>query len=126
VSPSTLWGDGDTGITVALSTYSGHIVVGDPPFGRWALLLFAAVATVDGSRRQCSRPGCADRAVAMLTYDYGRSRVWLDHLPAERDPHAYDLCVRHAETLSVPLGWKLSDNRAPAFCRLEPTGTEQY
>jgi hypothetical protein len=46
-----------------------------------------------------------------LTYHYGRSQVWLDHLSAERDPHAYDLCERHAARLSVPAGWALDDRR---------------
>jgi len=46
-----------------------------------------------------------------LTYHYGRSQVWLDHLSNERDPHAYDLCERHAQRLSVPSGWSLEDRR---------------
>jgi len=37
--------------------------------------------------------------------------VWLDELAAERDPHCYDLCLRHAERLSVPNGWRLEDRR---------------
>jgi Protein of unknown function (DUF3499) len=78
------------------------------------------------SRRQCSRSGCAERAVVSLTYEYGRSCAWLDQLPAERDPHAYDLCRRHAAALSVPLGWRLSDRRDTPFCRLESTGTEPF
>jgi hypothetical protein len=61
--------------------------------------------------RQCSRTGCAERAAVTLTYHYGRSQVWLDDLTAERDPHAYDLCDRHAERLSVPAGWYLDDRR---------------
>lgn len=61
--------------------------------------------------RQCSRPGCAERAVVTLSYDYGRSQVWLDELVAERDPHSYDLCHRHATRQSVPLGWGLTDRR---------------
>ena len=61
--------------------------------------------------RQCSRTGCAERAAVTLTYHYGRSQVWLDDLAAERDPHAYDLCDRHAERLSVPAGWYLDDRR---------------
>jgi hypothetical protein len=61
--------------------------------------------------RQCSRTGCAERAAVTLTYHYGRSQVWLDDLTAERDPHAYDLCDRHAERLSVPTGWYLDDRR---------------
>ena len=67
-----------------------------------------------GSHRQCSRPTCSDVAVVTLTYEYRRSQVWLDHLSAERDPHAYDLCRRHADDLSVPLGWHLTDRRAAA------------
>jgi Protein of unknown function (DUF3499) len=49
-----------------------------------------------------------------LTYEYARSQVWLDELTPERDPHGYDLCERHAERLSVPLGWHLRDRRRPA------------
>ena len=78
------------------------------------------------SRRQCSRSGCAERAVVSLTYEYAESRAWLDELPAEREPHGYDLCRRHAAALSVPLGWKLSDRRDSPFCRLESTGTEPF
>ncbi len=62
--------------------------------------------------RLCSRTGCSERATVTLTYHYGRSLVWLDHLSDERDPHAYDLCERHARRLSVPSGWSLDDRRA--------------
>ena len=34
-----------------------------------------------------------------------------DCLAAERDPHNYDLCERHAGRLSVPNGWQLDDRR---------------
>jgi hypothetical protein len=61
--------------------------------------------------RQCSRTGCSERAEVTLTYHYGRSQVWLDDLLPERDPHAYDLCERHATRLSVPEGWYLDDRR---------------
>lgn len=61
---------------------------------------------MSGPIRQCSRPDCAEVAVVTLTYEYGRSQVWLDDLLAERDPHAYDMCRRHAARLSVPLGWR--------------------
>lgn len=50
-----------------------------------------------------------------LTYRYQRSQVWLDDLHHERDPHAYDLCPRHAARLSVPLGWHLLDRRPAAL-----------
>jgi hypothetical protein len=61
--------------------------------------------------RQCARTGCSEQAEVTLTYHYGRSQVWLDDLLPERDPHAYDLCERHATRLSVPAGWYLDDRR---------------
>ncbi|MEN9823546.1 MAG: DUF3499 family protein [Ilumatobacteraceae bacterium] len=62
-------------------------------------------------RRQCSRTGCAEEAIATLSYQYARSIVWVDELAAERDPHNYDLCQRHTARLSVPNGWRLEDRR---------------
>jgi hypothetical protein len=61
--------------------------------------------------RHCSRTGCAEAAVATLTYQYARSVAWLDDLTDERDPHAYDLCQRHGARVSVPNGWRLEDRR---------------
>lgn len=46
-----------------------------------------------------------------LTYQYAQSQVWLDDLSAERDPHAYDLCERHANRLTAPQGWQVRDRR---------------
>jgi hypothetical protein len=46
-----------------------------------------------------------------LTYRYAHAQVWLDDLVAERDPHAYDLCDRHAERLTAPRGWQVRDRR---------------
>jgi hypothetical protein len=70
------------------------------------------ISTVFSMSRQCSRTGCAAPAHATLTYQYGRSIVWLDDLAPDRDPHSYDLCARHAARLSVPNGWRLEDRRA--------------
>ncbi len=69
------------------------------------------LATVTAVTRQCSRTGCASSAVATLAYQYGQAIVWIDELTAERDPHSYDLCARHAGRLSVPNGWQLDDRR---------------
>jgi Protein of unknown function (DUF3499) len=65
-------------------------------------------------RRQCCRPACAEPAVATVTYHYGEQAAWLDPLSPERDPHAYDMCARHAERLRPPLGWALDDRRVHA------------
>ena len=70
---------------------------------------------VPGTRRQCSRPACAEPAAVTLTYEYGRSQVWLDDLTAERDPHAYDLCRRHAGALVRPA--RLAPRRPPPVGR---------
>jgi len=59
--------------------------------------------------RQCSRPGCAELATVTLTYQYASAVAWLEDLHAERDPHNYDLCQRHAAHQSVPHGWRLED-----------------
>jgi len=67
--------------------------------------------TVGRVNRQCSRPGCAEPSSVTLTYQYARGAAWLDELTAEREPHAYDLCDRHAGRLSVPHGWRLEDRR---------------
>lgn len=48
-----------------------------------------------------------------LTYAYAHAQVWLDPLAPERDPHAYDLCGRHAARLSPPQGWQLRDRTTP-------------
>ena len=63
------------------------------------------------AERQCSRTGCADAAAVTLSYHYGQSQVWIDHLWPEREPHMYDMCERHAARLSVPRGWHLDDRR---------------
>ncbi len=46
-----------------------------------------------------------------LTYQYALAQVWLDELLPERDPHAYDLCGRHAHRLTAPMGWQVRDRR---------------
>jgi Protein of unknown function (DUF3499) len=42
------------------------------------------------------------------------AQVWLDRLAPERDPHAYDLCHRHADRLTAPQGWHVRDRRPSA------------
>jgi hypothetical protein len=42
------------------------------------------------------------------------AQVWLDGLAPDRDPHAYDLCGRHADRLTAPQGWHVRDRRPTA------------
>jgi hypothetical protein len=65
--------------------------------------------------RSCARPACADPAVAILSYDYAASTVWILPLDAEPGQMAHGLCSRHAGTLVVPLGWTLDDRRSLAI-----------
>ncbi|MBU6329184.1 MAG: DUF3499 family protein [Acidobacteria bacterium] len=61
--------------------------------------------------RSCARPGCGDPASATFGYDYAERTVYLDPLSEEAHPASYDVCRRHADTLSVPKGWHLIDQR---------------
>ena len=57
--------------------------------------------------RRCSRPGCGRPAVATLTYAHSESTAVVGPLAAQRDPHSWDLCERHARSITAPLGWQL-------------------
>lgn len=72
--------------------------------------------------RSCARPGCADIAVATLSYAYAEGLVVLDDLALEAHPMVHDLCARHAGGLRVPLGWELRDDRAEGSSCADGTG----
>jgi hypothetical protein len=57
--------------------------------------------------RLCSKVACSHPAIATLTYDYADSMAVLGPLSLVAEPHSYDLCVKHAERLSVPQGWQV-------------------
>ena len=79
------------------------------------------------SRRQCSRSGCAERAVVSLTYEYAPLvRLARSSFQPSGTPTRTTCAGATPRRLSVPLGWKLSDRRDSPFCRLESTGTEQF
>lgn len=59
------------------------------------------------NQRPCSKVSCNEEAEATLTYVYSDSMVVLGPLSYSVEPHSYDLCARHAERLSVPLGWQV-------------------
>jgi hypothetical protein len=67
--------------------------------------------------RQCARPGCSTTASATLFYDYAQRTSSLEPLADEPHPMAYDLCDAHADTLTVPRGWRLDDRRPAAVLR---------
>ena len=43
--------------------------------------------------------------MATLTYVYADQTAVLGPLATHAEPHTYDLCVAHAERLTVPRGW---------------------
>jgi Protein of unknown function (DUF3499) len=57
--------------------------------------------------RRCSRTACSAEAVATLTFDYADAMAVLGPLALDREPHGYDLCARHAERTSAPVGWQV-------------------
>ncbi|MFI5044489.1 MAG: DUF3499 family protein [Acidimicrobiales bacterium] len=61
--------------------------------------------------RKCARPGCGGSAVATLSYAYSDGVVWLEDLAPEAHPMVHDMCRMHAETVRVPRGWELRDER---------------
>ena len=74
----------------------------------------ALIWGVVGAIRQCSRSACRQSAVATLTYVYAESTAVLGPLATYAEPHAYDLCAQHAETLTVPRGWEVLRLAMPA------------
>src|SRR6187401_1198312 len=57
--------------------------------------------------RRCSRAGCPNPATSTLTYAYRDSTAVLGPLANQVEPHCYDLCRAHAQTLSAPRGWEV-------------------
>ena len=69
--------------------------------------LHGVVCDVVGAIRQCSRSACRQSAVATLTYVYADSTAVLGPLATYAEPHCYDLCEQHADSLTVPRGWEV-------------------
>ena len=57
--------------------------------------------------RRCSRAGCPYPATSTLTYAYRDSTAVLGPLANQVEPHCYDLCQSHAQSLSAPRGWEV-------------------
>jgi hypothetical protein len=64
--------------------------------------------------RLCDRPGCSERGAIAYGFDADRLLVWLMPYDPDADRNrAGTLCVRHADSMVVPLGWTLEDARDP-------------
>lgn len=58
------------------------------------------------------RSGCDRPATTRLSYDAEQLAVWLDELTLDPAP-VQEVCDFHAERLTAPRGWTVSDRRAP-------------
>ena len=57
--------------------------------------------------RRCTRNSCEQQAVATLTYSYQDSTVVVGPISVYSEPHTYDLCAQHADSLVPPRGWEV-------------------
>ena len=71
--------------------------------------------------RLCARPACSQHATATMAYEYARRVAWVDDLAPTRIPGTWDLCPAHADTLSVPNGWRRDDRRVSRPTLLRPS-----
>jgi hypothetical protein len=47
----------------------------------------------------------------MMTFNYTEGAVWLDEIVDQHDRLGYRLCADHADRMTPPLGWTLTDRR---------------
>ena len=66
--------------------------------------------------RRCSRPLCEGHAQTQLQITYTDRVAELLWTPQERDPNVLELCLKHANRFTPPLGWSFTDRR----CEVTP------
>ncbi|MFT4147593.1 MAG: DUF3499 domain-containing protein [Micrococcaceae bacterium] len=69
--------------------------------------------------RTCSKPACTRQAIATLTFVYADSTAVLGQLSVYAEPHTYDLCKEHTNTLNVPKGWQVLKLDIPELNKTE-------
>jgi hypothetical protein len=65
-------------------------------------------------QRLCARPGCGAPASVTLRFQPTQRQAWLVELDEHSARTQGDLCNRHAESLVLPRGWELHDERIEA------------
>ena len=63
--------------------------------------------------RTCAKLRCGARATVSVALSYEDRDVLVGDLTSRADPRFVDLCDRHAEALRPPIGWRVTDVRAP-------------
>jgi hypothetical protein len=93
----------------------------EPPSGvTTAVTTAGPTVEVVATRLLCIRPTCSAPSEATLRYDYSARTAWLGAPEAERDPAVWPLCGHHADSLRVPEGWTLLDERPTSMLRYFP------
>jgi len=59
-----------------------------------------------GTQRLCTKTACSNSAAATLTFNYADSTVVLGPMSQRAEPHAHDLCAKHAQQFTAPVGWE--------------------
>jgi len=57
--------------------------------------------------RPCTKDACPNEATVTLTYDYEDQIAVLGLLSPSKEAHAHDLCPRHAQRFTAPVGWQV-------------------
>lgn len=58
--------------------------------------------------------------MAVLTYDYAQRTAWLDDVGGAPQGTTWLLCITHADSLRVPVGWELEDRRSEVVTLRSP------
>lgn len=58
----------------------------------------------------CARSTCGTSAVLNLWYDSKNRSVWITEMDVESG-HALAVCQKHVDSLRVPIGWSMHDER---------------
>jgi hypothetical protein len=54
---------------------------------------------------------CGAPAAAVMTFNYSDGAVWMDDLSEPIDKYGYLMCADHADRMTPPHGWTLTDRR---------------
>lgn len=61
--------------------------------------------------RVCAKLRCRSRASATVALRYEDREVLIGWLVPEPNPNLVDLCAEHADHLTPPVGWRITDDR---------------
>jgi hypothetical protein len=74
--------------------------------------------------RACAKIGCAETPIATVGLRYDERIVVVGPLLSEADPNLLELCRRHSDRLTPPVGWQRLD-LTPASGPIPASSAEQ-